>query len=115
MEIYPNHKLIEVQERAPHSQYSHIYFLTSPNFNLLGNTTTVYRLNLKRGVLSVATPSQHSQANILIFPTFFFTNNISTVYRHKSKRGDNPSKTYEREFEIITIIEIIQITSQERD
>jgi len=72
MEIYPNHKLIEVQERATHSQYSHINLLTSPTFNLLGNTITFYRLNLKRGVLSVATPSQRSQANTLIFPTFIF-------------------------------------------
>ena len=34
---------------------------------------------------------------------YLFVIKISTVYRHKFKRGDNPSKAYERKFEIIMI------------
>ena len=34
---------------------------------------------------------------------YLFFIKISTVYRHKFKRGDNPSKAYERKFEIIMI------------
>ena len=41
--------------------------------------------------------------SFMLFISIFLVN-ISTVYRYKSKRGDNPSKTWQREFEIIMII-----------